>query len=108
MQINNKFKILFASALLGLIGLGVQSGQVVFGADKQPEPDRPPEMPTCYKPMMIPDETPEEINVIKLDELQNSLKLLEKQYADRKVNKTTYQKRKEDILKQINTIKESN
>jgi len=83
-------KILVVPLLLGLTSLTWYAKEVTF-AEEPTASDKPPEHVLCYAPQYIPP---------TVEDIDNSLQLLENQYEEGKISKETYDVRKKSLLNQ--------
>lgn len=97
-----KFKNLVISCISAIMTFaGIGSLLPALSEDTGPPQIDPMEHVTCYD-MAMPVIPPE----LEIENLNQSLELLEKEYQENKINEETYNLRKIDLQKQIKIIKE--
>lgn len=95
-----KQKPLLISLLISFSFLNLfQVFKVMAETNNKPKPDSKPPMHTCYKPMIMPTK------VQQLEDLKLQLDNVEKLYSENKIDKNTFETRKESLQKQIEDLK---
>lgn len=101
MKTKLKFIIILITSILGAGFFQAISTNFTSFADPKDKTSEPEQIKrTCYEVYIPP-----KVQKPNKTDLENRLNILEKQYKDKLIDKKTYKQSKENILKQIHSIK---